>query len=255
MTLTYETVSVGDEVYCLAWVGNRFTVVGKDDEQRLVALEGEAASDPYGAHVDLFDETMWMLTDQPWDQIWYWPDRAGEHYLDVYLRWVGRQEPGRVIVGYLATRAASPTSGASSFEPEAFDRLRIHSIDDSFAQTLVEPVALAADPGRRPDVDDLNAREHEWAAVGPRAPIRISMISYRWAVSYGDVILSGKTSPHPWVTSVLVRINGCHAPAPSVAGGGSPPRRRCRRPSQARDRLPADAHPWCRRRSSSAPRQ
>lgn len=191
MTLTYDSVAVGDEVYCLAWVGKRFTVVGKDDEQKLVALEGEAASDPYGAHVDLFDETMWMATDQPWDQIWYWPDRAGEHYLEVYERWVARQAPGRVIVGYLSDSGGIASLGGFIVaNPKRSMNFRILSIDDSFAQTIIEPVVLAGDPGRRPDLDDLTAPEHEWVAVGPKTPVRISMISYRWAVNYGDIILN-----------------------------------------------------------------
>src|SRR5688572_12412256 len=60
--LTYEDVSIGDQLWCLAWIGKEFTVVEKDDETRRVALEGPSAVDPYGAQVDLFPDTMWMAT-------------------------------------------------------------------------------------------------------------------------------------------------------------------------------------------------
>jgi hypothetical protein len=190
MTLTYDGIAVGDEVYCLAWIGKKFTVVHKDDDKRLVALEGDSASDPYGAQVDVFEETMWMVTDQPWDQIWYWPDRAGEHYHEVYERWVARHASGRVIVGYLADTGIIAVGGHIAAKPKRSMNFRIVKIDDSFKQTVVEPVALADDPGRRPDLDDLAVPAREWVSVGPKVPVRISMISYRWAVSFGDIVLN-----------------------------------------------------------------
>ena len=123
MSLTYEAVAVGDEVYCLAWIGKKFTVVDKDDDKKLVALEGESASDPYGAQVDVFDETMWMITDQPWDQIWYWPDRAGEHYQEVYERWVARQSPGQIVVGSPGRHRHRGDGWVHRAESEAVDEL------------------------------------------------------------------------------------------------------------------------------------
>jgi hypothetical protein len=190
MSLTYDGVAVGDEVYCLAWVGKRFTIVGKDDDKRLVALEGDSATDPYGAQIDVFDETMWMVTDQPWDQIWYWPDRAGEHYQEVYERWVARQTLGRVVAGHLAETGIAAVGGFISPNPKRAMSFRIVSIDHSFAQTIVEPVVLVDDPARRPPVDELDSTEHEWVAVGPKTPLRITMITYRWAICFGDIILN-----------------------------------------------------------------
>src|SRR5438132_1889299 len=73
--VTLTGFDVGDRVYCLAWVGTPFEVVARSDG--MLSLQGLNGSD---AQVDIFDETSWMLTREPWDKIWYWPDRAGERY-------------------------------------------------------------------------------------------------------------------------------------------------------------------------------
>ena len=43
---------------------------------------------------------MFLLTREHWDQIWYWPDRAGKQYLEVFQRFVERHHVGEVICGY-----------------------------------------------------------------------------------------------------------------------------------------------------------
>ena len=59
---------------------------------------------------------------------------------------------------------------------------------------------IADDPGRRSDPSDLAAPEGHWAAVGPKMPLRISMITYRWALSCGDIVLNWEDFLAPPVT-------------------------------------------------------
>jgi hypothetical protein len=191
MTLTYADVDVEDKVYCLAWLGKQFTIVAKDERTGRVELEAESAVDPYGAQVDLFPETMWMLTDQPWDQIWYWPDRAGEHFDAVFNRWIGRHRVGQVVLGYLVDTGIAGVGDFLVPKPKLSMAFRVTSIDLSFAQVMVEPVVLADDPGRRElGPAEMNGPADRWLATGPRLPLRIGMNTYRWALSVGDIVLN-----------------------------------------------------------------
>ena len=97
--LGYPDYSVGDRVYCLAWIGQPFDVVAKDDERQAISVETPPAW-PSSAQFDIFPETMFLLTQEHWDQIWHWPDQAGEVYFDVFQRFVDRHRVGQVVAGY-----------------------------------------------------------------------------------------------------------------------------------------------------------
>ena len=197
--LDFDHIEVGDELYCLVWIGKKFTVVDKDDAAGRIALAGESATDPYGAMVDIFRDSEWMVTREPWDQIWYWPDRAGERYTDVYRRWLTGRAVGDVVLGYFLDTGLVTAGGFLRPKPALAMAFRIEAIDVSFAQVRVEPVVRATDPGRRLEPADLAADPSAWVVVGPRLPVRIGMHTYRWGLSVGDVILNGddftKVSP------------------------------------------------------------
>jgi hypothetical protein len=185
--LTFEDVSVGDQLWCLAWIGKEFTVVEKDGETGRVALEGPSAVDPYGAQVDLFPDTMWMATREPWDQVWFWPDRAGERFDEVFDRWWAGHEIGDIVLAYPLDQALT-SLGFVKVRPRLAMAFRIVAFDVD-AHIQVEPVVIAADPTRRDD-EALAAPPDAWVAVGPRAPARIRMADYRWGLTFGDLILN-----------------------------------------------------------------
>jgi hypothetical protein len=197
--LTYDDVSVGDQLWCVAWIGKEFTVVEKDDESHRVALEGANAVDPYGAQVDLFPDTMWMATREPWDQIWFWPDRAGERFDEVFDRWWAAHEIGQVVLAYPLDQGLA-SLGFVKVRPRLAMAFRIVAIDVD-AHIQVEPVVIEADPTRRGD-EALAAPPEAWVAVGPRAPARIRMADYRWALSFGDLILNWEDFLDPRETLV-----------------------------------------------------
>jgi hypothetical protein len=109
MSLTHEDVAVGESVYCLAWLGPVFTVVDVEESSGRVSIETATAKDTRGIQIDLFPDMMFMITQEPWDQIWYWPDRAGEHYDAVYERFVGDHPAGSVLCRWVP---AGPAVGA-----------------------------------------------------------------------------------------------------------------------------------------------
>ena len=67
---------------------------------RVVSLQAPAASTCRGAQLDIFPETAWMLTHEAWDQVWFWPDRAGERYGEVFDRFLANHHVGQVVPGY-----------------------------------------------------------------------------------------------------------------------------------------------------------
>jgi hypothetical protein len=189
MALTYDSVAVGDRVWCLAWVGKEFVVVDKDDELERVALEGANAIDPYGAQLDLFADTMWMASTEPWDQIWFWPDRAGERFNEVFQRWFADHATGDVVIGYAADVGLASVAGSVVVKPKRSMVFRITAMDDSMAQITVEPVVRRDDPGLRGE-EAIGGPTDSYVPVGPRLPLRIRMVDYRWALTFGDLILN-----------------------------------------------------------------
>ena len=186
-TTSLEDFKVGDRVYCLAWVGTSFEVVDRTD--RMLSLQAPADSIPYGQQVDIFADTAWMVTHEPWDQIWHWPDRAGERYEEVVERFLASHRVGDVVAGYYFEGALD------GFTVRTDDRhamaFRIRSMDPSAGRILVHPVAAANDDGRSlvtspaPEIAD----EH-WLRCGPTVPLRLEMRMYRWCLSYGEMVLN-----------------------------------------------------------------
>jgi hypothetical protein len=186
-TETYDDFDVGDEVFCMAWLGMPFEVVGKIDEIQRIELKGKAPSSlPDGALVDINPNTMFMLTHERWDTPWYWPDRAGEHYQEVVARFVKRHEDGQIVTGYYTDGywSVPMPKRAMSF------RLSFAGLDQTY-QIPVQPVAAASDDGMSLlTVYDESIPDVRWVKAGPPAPLRLGLHLYRWALRYGDVVLN-----------------------------------------------------------------
>lgn len=187
-TTAWNDYAVGDTVYCLAWIGKRFQIVGKDEQ--LINLHGDAEFDPYGAQVDIVPASLWMITKKPWDQVWYWPDRKGEHYEAVFERFMSARKVGEVLNGYIHAGALNPLAKDIVDVPENAMAFRVEMIDPVNKQINVLPVVgvvAGADPIS--DADDRRKPER-WIRCGPVVPATISMHSYRWCISVGPFILN-----------------------------------------------------------------
>jgi hypothetical protein len=189
---SYDDFKVGDQVHCLAWLGKLFTVASKDDNTGRIALQGSSATDPYGAQVDLFPDTMWMVTHQPWDQIWPWPDRAGEHATEVFERYAQRHHESEVVAGYYNEEGLQLSGEQTFLTPNAKKAMafRLLSVDVPLGQIRVEPVARIDAQGGLTTVIEPGIAASQWVAVGPNAALRVGMRSYRWALSFGELILN-----------------------------------------------------------------
>jgi len=189
----FDDYEIGDKVWCLAWIDKQFTIVGKHAEQRRISIEAPSATDLYGAQIDILPDTMYMLTKEPWDQIWYWPDRNGETYETVVDRFMAGLELGQVLTGYyLDTGPAALRQGMSvATVPQAAMTFRVQFIDNGGRgrQVWVETVAPVDADGRLLDGDAMDAAV-TWRRVGPSVPLRIGMRAYRWGLSYGELVLN-----------------------------------------------------------------
>jgi len=155
----------------------------------MLSLQAPADSIPYGKQIDIFADTAWMVTHEPWDQIWHWPDRAGERYDEVVGRFLASHEVGDLVAGYYFE------GGLDGFTVRADDRhamaFRIRSMDPSAGRIFVHPVAALSDDGRSlvtsfaPEIPD-----ERWLRSGPTVPLRLEMRMYRWCLSYGEVALN-----------------------------------------------------------------
>ncbi len=184
---SYDDFQVGDDVWCLAWIGMPFTVVGKDDQKRIIQIDGTGpCSLPDGARIDLVPQHHFMLTHHMWDSIWYWPDSAGEHYRDVFDRFVDKHSEGQIVTGYVATAitVADNPDAAVAF------RLNFTSVSP-FGQIRAEPVvAIGADGVSLVRLFDPDVASERWIPSGPSLPLEIKMVGYRWALCYGKVVLN-----------------------------------------------------------------
>lgn len=184
---SFDSFEVGDQVYCLAWLGKPFEIVAKDNVRGILSLQGALENIPQGAQVDIFTSTTWMITREKWDQIWYWPDRAGETYQQVFERFVSEHSPGGVVTGY-QIEGPNPLE-PFSVTPERAMAFRILKMDD--LGILIQPVA-----GTRKGVSGTLEREAkensdiDWLPVGPMAAAVLKMTDYRWSLSYGDMVLN-----------------------------------------------------------------
>jgi hypothetical protein len=184
---TYDDFAVGDEVWCLAWIGVPFTVAAKLDEiERLELRAGVPCSLPEGAGIDINPSNMFMVTHNLWDQIWYWPDRCNERYSDVVSRFIDEHPEGKIVTGYHCD-PGMPLPVASLRKAAAF-RLSYAALD-SWNEIQVQPVAATRN-GEIIRAYDPAIPDDQWVECATPAPLRLGMQVYRWALRYGDVILN-----------------------------------------------------------------
>lgn len=186
----YDDIHVGDRVYCLAWIGQPFDVVHRDDDLQLISIETPASSPTFG-QIDIFPETMFLLTHEQWDQIWYWPDRAGERYTEVFDRFLDAHHVGDVIAGFHGGDGllAAATRMTVALDPNTAMMFRITSIDRKRGEIRVEPVAaIGADETliSTPVADPAGP----WLACGPAVPLRLEMRMYRWCLCFGELVVN-----------------------------------------------------------------
>jgi hypothetical protein len=184
----YEDYRVGDRVYCLAWLGKLFEIVAKDDQNGKISLRGDLVTQPGGAQIDIFPSTMYQLSHEPREDIWNWPDRKGEQYLDVFERFRSKHKPGDIITGHLV-EGASPLEPIG-MAPERAMAFRI--VIPIEASVVVEPVVGLNPDGKSFVKEATNDPAIRWVSVGPITPARVGMIAYRWSISFGDVVLNGE---------------------------------------------------------------
>jgi hypothetical protein len=189
---SYDDYKVGDTVYCLAWLGTPFTVSAKDDASGRICLQAPSTVDPYGSQIDLFPETMWMLTHSPWDRVWFWPDRAGETYESVFQRYAADVTVGDVVPGYYFDPGLLAPGPMCYLKPKPAISMafRVEQVDVPSGQVLVRPVAAVDDAGGVTRDTTLELTPDRWTAIGPIAPVRIGMHNYRWGLAFGDVLLN-----------------------------------------------------------------
>lgn len=189
----YESYRVGDRVYCLAWIGQPFDVVAKDDERRVIGIETPPGW-PTFAQVDVFPETMFLLSREHWDQIWYWPDRAGEHYLEVFQRFAERHHVGEVICGYHVPDGLMVTLGGMpnrvSLDPKRTMMFRVQAIDLGRGQVRVHPVAAIGPDGALVSSPTAGIADDAWQRSGPTVALRLELRLYRWCITFGELVLN-----------------------------------------------------------------
>ncbi|HYD08848.1 MAG TPA: hypothetical protein VEA78_01995 [Acidimicrobiales bacterium] len=188
---TYADYAVGDRVFTLAWVGQQFEIVGKDDDLQMISLSTPAGA-PTRGELDLFPDTMFLLTKEHWDQIWYWPDRAGETYLDVFERYVASHHVGEIVTGRLFADGLAALSNQlrPSSRPEDSMAFRVHTLDRAAGMVRVQPVAAIGADGTLVTTPDPAIAEDAWQPVGPTVQLRTEMRLYRWCLTYGELTLS-----------------------------------------------------------------
>ena len=174
---------VGDRVFCLAWIGTPFEVVSRSDG--MLSLQGVTNAD---AQIDVFPETAWMVTREQWDQIWFWPDRAGERYDEVFDRFMSTHKVGEVVAGYHFT------GGLDGFEirvdPARAMAFRIRSLDSGTRQIRAHPVAAIGEGGELVTDATRDVVNEWWLRSGPTLPLRIEMRMYRWCLCFGELVLN-----------------------------------------------------------------
>ena len=187
-TEAYQDFRVGDRVYCLAWLGVPFDVVAKNDDHQMISIQAPASA-RYGAQIDIMPDTFFMLTHQPWDQIWYWPDRAGERYDQVFDRFIRKHRESEVVNGYFFEAGLGGLT--INPEPRRAMAFRIRTFDHGARQIRVHPVAAIGDDGKILIAHHQSSIPSErWLKSGPTVPLRLEMRQYRWCLSYGEMVLN-----------------------------------------------------------------
>jgi hypothetical protein len=189
----YEDFTLGDVVYCLAWLGVPFRVSEKDDENERIAISGQVPSSIHGGiQLDIYPQNLFMLTHNLWDQIWYWPDRCGESYNDVYDRFVHSHEHGAIVNAYYSPSIETLgmmniPRNAESGQAYRLDLSRV----DSHRQIRVHAVCAISDGGQAIEsYYDGSIPPDRWLQSGPHIPIKMEMRAYRWCLNAGGLILN-----------------------------------------------------------------
>jgi hypothetical protein len=173
---SFDDLAVDDQVWCLASVGTPFRVNEVDPVRGHVSVAPESASAGGGWPLELSADTLWLLSKERWDQIWYWPDRAGERFGVVVERFVVSHPPGDVVQGYfLDTSVGASNQGFVKPNPKTAMSFEIQQPTAGFGQMRVRPVAETTDG---------------ILAVGPIVPLRLGMTCYRWSLSFGEIIVN-----------------------------------------------------------------
>jgi hypothetical protein len=190
---SYEDFRVGDDVYCLAWIGLPFRVVATDDAAQCVSIRGQLPSSfKAGVELDIYRQNLFMLTHELWDHIWYWPDRAGETYTDVFDRFVGAHRQDEIVNGYYAPTLEALGVPTIDREPELAQAFRLDLTRTmSHRQVKANPVC-AVDTAAEAifSAYDPAIADGRWLATGPARPVDIGMKAYRWCLSAGGLILN-----------------------------------------------------------------
>jgi hypothetical protein len=188
---TFADFSVGDEVYCLAWLGIPFEVASTDDSSGRISLQGKVPSSlPNGPQVDIYPQNMFLLTHNQWDQIWYWPDRAGDSYLDVFERFVANHADGEIVTAYYSEAIDMLGMPMILEDPAKAQSFRLDlSAAHSRRQVLAQPVAAISGEALAV-VYDPAIPEGQWLPTGPSLPASIEMRAYRWSLVAGGLVLN-----------------------------------------------------------------
>ncbi len=176
MSVALEDLSVGDRVWCLFGVGTPYEVASVDRGRRELIVEPEPRLGGGMRPVTVPDSGLWLVTKQHWDQVWYWPDRAGETHETVVERFSAQHAPGDLVTGqFYDDGMPFGPQGYVTPTPQASMTFRIHANPMPFPRVLVEPIV---------DIDG------QVVSAGPVVPLRVAMRSYRWALSFGELIVN-----------------------------------------------------------------
>ena len=135
---------------------------------------------------------MFLLSREHWDQIWYWPDRAGVRYLEVFERFVARHRVGEVIPGYHLPDGLLVTLGGMGVNLDAKRTMmfRIQALDVGRGQIRVHPVAAVGPGGSLLSSPVDGVPDDAWIRSGPTVPLRLEMRLYRWCLTFGEIVLN-----------------------------------------------------------------
>jgi hypothetical protein len=173
---SFDGLAEGDEVWCLASLGVPYVVESVDGRRDRVRIAPHPAVGAGLRPIDLPADAAWMLTRERWDQVWYWPDRAGERYDEVVARFVAANPPASVVRGYFLDTAVGATNqGFVTPNPKAAMAFQVQRPTEGFGQVRVKPVFETVDG---------------WVPVGPNLPLRVGMTCYRWSLSFGELVLN-----------------------------------------------------------------
>jgi hypothetical protein len=170
-----------------------FKVVAKDDESGRISIEGQSVP-PYdgGTQLDIYPQNVFMLTHNVWDQIWYWPDRRGETFGEVFDRFVNSHEDGDLVNAYFAPTLEGLglpliDRDANLAQGYRIDLTRV----TSHRQLSAHAVCAIIDNGGAVRSDyDVSIPNDKWLKCGPVVPVQIEMKAYQWTLTAGRLILN-----------------------------------------------------------------